>query len=40
MSVYTDHKDKNMYVIFPQEYMVIINMATTETFEVISNMLT
>jgi len=38
--VYTDHEDKNMLVIFPQEYMAIINIATVEMFEVIPDILT
>jgi hypothetical protein len=38
--VYTDNEDKNMLVIFPQEYMAIINMATVEMFEVIPDILT
>jgi hypothetical protein len=33
--VYTEHRDKNMRAIFPQEYMAIINMAAVEMFEVI-----
>jgi hypothetical protein len=38
--VYTDHEDKNILVIFPQEYIAIINMATVDMFEVIPDILT
>jgi hypothetical protein len=38
--VYKDHKDKNVYVIFPKEYMEIIKMATVDVFEAIPDILT
>lgn len=31
-SVHTVHKDKNIHVMFPQESIAIINMATVEMF--------
>jgi len=30
--VHTVHKDKNIHVMFPQESIAIINMATVEMF--------